>query len=340
MREPTQLTADLLEQIDRCGLNDCRLSKQATGKADAVRNLRRGIRPQADTVEALCRALGLEIRLVKTAERKSRSAENATPPTRFSKTTRLRVQTWDSHDGNGMLRNRRKTGTAPAPENWDDLHAFYAIAPDDQLANTGIRHGDVCLISPHAALTDDTLAWFRKSDGAETIGWLAKRRTEGYEIARWTSNPAPTVQLLKVTEVYERGPIVAIYETTPRDNRLLQPKPAWTPDAAGRLWLKAIIDDKPELKAFLDTMQDAVLQVTATAALLTILKTQGVITGAEADEVPEALEILTRGIPDRVRKALLEASRTATKTPAGAATPTPAPRTLARQRRKREPAAP
>lgn len=53
----------LLDLVDRSGLSDCRLSLLATGSTKTVRRLRRGSMPRLDTLEALCRALGVRIRV-------------------------------------------------------------------------------------------------------------------------------------------------------------------------------------------------------------------------------------------------------------------------------------
>ena len=54
----------LLDLIDRSGVSDRGLSMLATGKADTVRNMRRGATPQLDTFEALCRVLGFQLQMV------------------------------------------------------------------------------------------------------------------------------------------------------------------------------------------------------------------------------------------------------------------------------------
>ena len=54
----------LLDLIDRSGVSDRGLSLLATGKADTVRNMRRGATPQLDTFEALCRVLGFQLQMV------------------------------------------------------------------------------------------------------------------------------------------------------------------------------------------------------------------------------------------------------------------------------------
>ena len=53
----------LLETINRSGVSDRRLSLVATGSADTIRNMRRGSSPRLDSLEALCRVLGLRLQI-------------------------------------------------------------------------------------------------------------------------------------------------------------------------------------------------------------------------------------------------------------------------------------
>ena len=54
----------LLELIGRSGVSDRQLSLLATGSADTVRNMRRGSSPRLDSLEALCRVLGVRLEMV------------------------------------------------------------------------------------------------------------------------------------------------------------------------------------------------------------------------------------------------------------------------------------
>lgn len=51
----------LLDLIDRSGVSDRHLSILATGSSDTVRNIRRGSSPRLDSLEAICRVLGLRL---------------------------------------------------------------------------------------------------------------------------------------------------------------------------------------------------------------------------------------------------------------------------------------
>ena len=54
----------LLDLIDRSGLSDRKISLLATGSTNAVREIRRGVSPRLDTLEALCHALGVRLETV------------------------------------------------------------------------------------------------------------------------------------------------------------------------------------------------------------------------------------------------------------------------------------
>ena len=57
-------TKHLLDLIDGSGVSDRHLSLIATGNPNTVRNIRRGTVPRLDTLEALCRVLGLRLEMV------------------------------------------------------------------------------------------------------------------------------------------------------------------------------------------------------------------------------------------------------------------------------------
>ena len=54
----------LLDLIDRSGVSDRKISLLATGSTNAVREIRRGTTPRLDTLEALCRVLGVRLKTV------------------------------------------------------------------------------------------------------------------------------------------------------------------------------------------------------------------------------------------------------------------------------------
>ena len=60
----TDLRQRFLDLIDRSRASDRQLSLLATSSADTVRNIRRGSSPRLDSLEAICRVLGVRIQLV------------------------------------------------------------------------------------------------------------------------------------------------------------------------------------------------------------------------------------------------------------------------------------
>lgn len=54
----------LLDLIDRSGMSDREISRSATGSNGIVQAIRRGASPRLDTLEALCRALGVRLETV------------------------------------------------------------------------------------------------------------------------------------------------------------------------------------------------------------------------------------------------------------------------------------
>ena len=52
----------LLDLIDHSGVSDRQISLLATNSPDTVRNMRRGICPRLDTIEALCRCTRFAVR--------------------------------------------------------------------------------------------------------------------------------------------------------------------------------------------------------------------------------------------------------------------------------------
>ena len=155
-RHHTRATTELLALISNCGLSDRKVSILATGSADTVRNLRRGASPRCNTMEALCSVLGVEARLKPTMGPTRSETEQARPETSFDDGTQLPVRRWAGRTVDGILEESAGT-SAPAPEGWNDLHAFYRVAVGNELQPAGIRGGDVCLISPAAELRRDTM---------------------------------------------------------------------------------------------------------------------------------------------------------------------------------------
>ena len=71
---------ELLKTIRKAGISDRQLSMIATGSTDTVRNIRRGANPRADTLEALCNAIGLELHIGPPREQDDVATQASEPP--------------------------------------------------------------------------------------------------------------------------------------------------------------------------------------------------------------------------------------------------------------------
>ena len=63
MQEETNLRAKLLARVDESGISDRKVSVLATNGDSTIRSMRRGGNPTANTIDAICRTLGMEIRI-------------------------------------------------------------------------------------------------------------------------------------------------------------------------------------------------------------------------------------------------------------------------------------
>ena len=252
-----RLHKQLLALIDASPLRDRKISMIACGSPDTIRNIRRGATPRADTVEKLCRVLGMELRLERRSEYDAAAAKNAQPLTRFHTTAALQLRSWSCWNRDGALSGPQPPGSAPAPEDCGDPHAFYARLPPGRLEPAGIDAEDVCLVSPCAALRPDTRGWFRKRDGSETAGWIAAMDTGGFTITGWTAGkgngtPTPVHERLSRDEIGDRGAITAVYEALPAPGASLGPKAPWEPGPAATLWRIATLENNTRLAGLLE----------------------------------------------------------------------------------------
>ena len=113
------IRSQLLAAVRKSRLSERRLSMAATGSSDTLRNVRRGAQPRVDTVEALCRVLGLEVQLgpglLPPAED---DAVPVRPPTEFTAALELPVYEWVDRSEEGYLRRHNDKDRAPAPWTW------------------------------------------------------------------------------------------------------------------------------------------------------------------------------------------------------------------------------
>ena len=308
MKRHTELTSRLLEQIDRSALSDRQVSLRATGKPDTVRNIRRGANPRSDTANAICEALRLEMRI----ERVDDPIDNAPrPETRFDESNQLPVRTWEDPGEKPAAEGPQKNRTAPAPENWADPHAFYAVMRGRGLEPARVENGEVCLVSPAAALPVDTLAWLSRTDGTETAGWLADTTPDAFGVVRWTGagerEPAtPVLERVGRDQTRERGAISAVYTTLPTACAAMRPKPAWTPGPAATLWRTATIDGNETLGKLLEAVNQAAAQVDEMFDRVRRYRREGAISHADARLFARAATLRLKQFRDSLRERLEE----------------------------------
>lgn len=301
MRQHGPLITELLERIDNSHLSDRKVSMLATDTPDTVRNMRRGANPRLDTLDRICRSLGLEVHLEPSRNVAPASRSASIRKTLFDKTTILPVRTWNGVSTDGTLTEARETGTAPAPNGWNDPHGFYAIPRNAHLEIAGIEDGDACLVSPATALPVDARAWFRKLDGSETIGWVAGVTTDGFQLVRYapdaedrTATPVPQVVTIRRNEINERGAILAVFETVPTGEGPLEPEPPWIPDAASWLWQSSFINGNPTLRTVIDSMEHPIARLDSIVDMLRKLREDGAISAAETRRIHDAIETVVR----------------------------------------------
>ena len=204
-QRPVSIRAQLLAaSVAESGLSDRQLSVLATGSTDrltsidTIRNLRRGAAPRADTLEALCRVLGLSLRLAP-GEDESRTraqgapsqsddlTENALarrPLSRFSDTVTLPVRHLADDSPDCEVR-REESKRAAAPEDLTDEQAFYVRIAGKSMLPSDIWPNDYCLVSPCERFEAGKAVWLRHRTGAETIKWLLRLPADAYDLGAW-----------------------------------------------------------------------------------------------------------------------------------------------------------
>ena len=308
MKRHAQLTSRLLEQIDRSALTDRQVSLRATATPDTVRNMRRGANPRSDTTNAVCEALGLEMRLERVGDPLEKAPR---PETRFDESNQLPVRTWEDPGAKPPAEGPQKNRTAPAPEHWADPHAFYAVMRGRGLEPAHVESGEVCLVSPAAALPVDTLAWLSRTDGTETAGWLADTTPDAFGLVRWTRGgerePAtPVLERVGRDQTRERGAITAVYTTLPRARTPMRPKAAWTPGPAARLWRAATINGNETLGKLLEAVDQAGAQVDEMFDRLRGYRRKGTVSQADTRLLVGAATLRPQQFTDRLREGLEE----------------------------------
>ncbi len=286
----------------------------ACGSPDTIRNFRRGASPHADTLEKLCRVLGMELRLDRRSEYDARMAKSAQPPTRFDATAALQLRSWSCWNRDGTLSGPQPPTSAPAPEDCSDPHAFYARLPPGRLEPAGIEAKDICLVSPCAALRPDTRGWFRKRNGSETAGWIAAMDAGGFTVAGWAAgkgNGTATAvhERLSRDEISDRGGITAVYEALPAPGASLRPKTPWGPGPAATLWRSATLENNTRLAALLEEIEQNQARISKVGDLI-----QGWIASKAIS--PRYGTILVNALDQRIREVLHRMENENTAAPA------------------------
>ena len=258
----------LLDAVRKSRLSERRLSQLATGANDTIRNIRRGALPRADTLEALCEVLGLEIQIAPGLTPPcDQTAAVPRPPTEFSTRRQLPTYRWTHPSEAGY--QPHASHTAPAPVGLLDDHAFYVQMPDVSMVPAHIWKDDYCLISPAAQLQVDQRGWFRRAAGRETIRWVMRLPSGGYDLAAWdldqeeaVGHQKPSAVHWRREDVIDRGVVVAVYRRKPTTEKPQEPVRDWRPDALAELSRAALFSEQfRKVEAEIDRAVAAVEQM-------------------------------------------------------------------------------
>ena len=292
----------LLAAVRKSRLSERRLSMEATGSSDTLRNIRRGAHPRVNTLEAICRVLGLKVQLAPGLVPPTEDDVVAVhPPTVFTEALELPVYEWTDRSEEGYLRRSNDRDRAPAPVDMPDEQAFYLRVPDGSMVRARIAQGDYCLVSPFAALEVDQRAWFRHPTGRETIWWIMRLSVAGFDLGAWylgeRNDPRPTRVHWKRDEVVDRGVVLDVYKERPTVKKRLQPRPDWRPDARAELFRAGLCSD--ELSTVSEVLDEAVSVMEE--AEVQIKRLAG--TGATSDSHAELiLRVLDESLDNSLRR--------------------------------------
>ena len=293
----------LLAAVRKSHLSERKLSMLATGSSDTLRNVRRGASPRVDTLEALCRVLGLEVQICPgLLAPKENDVVAVSTPTEFTGALELPVYEWADRSEAGYVRRRHDGDTAPAPVGTTDERAFYLRMPDGSMARALIAQSDYCLVSPHAQLEVDQRGWFRGPKGHETVNWVMRISAAGYDLGAWRlderNHQKPTRVHWKQDDVVDRGAVLAVYKDRPTVGKPLQPAADWRPDARAELFRAGLFSD--ELSAVSEVIEEAVSAVVEAEMRIKLLA------GTGAPSAPHArliLRIIDESLDDSLRRA-------------------------------------
>ena len=296
------IRAKLLAAIETSGLSERKLSVRATGGPDAVRNLRRGSMPRADTLERLCQALELDLQITPAPKLPNEDAMPApVRPTEFTGNRELPVYEWTDPSEEGYLRRPEEPSRAPAPSDVSDEQAFYVRMPDDSMVPAEIWKGAYCLVSPFAPVQVDQRMWFRARTGRETIKWVLRLTPDGFYLGAWdldeNYHQTPAATFWKREDVVERGGVDAAYREQPAASKVLAPHANWRPGPLADLWRSAQFSDP--LKAMADQLDKVVSVVGKLEKEFKLLAVTGKISDSQSRQVLRALD---RNLGDAVER--------------------------------------
>ena len=284
----------LLAVVDDSPLSDRKLSMLATATPDTIRNIRRGAAPRADTLEALCAVLGVDLHFGPRLQTEPNTFPSR-PPTRFSAEMTLPVRRWAECSVEGYLSRPDDSDQAPAPEALTDQHAFYAQVSGPCMVPGGIGADDYCLISPFAQLEGDQRAWFRKRTGEEAIRWVMRLPPEVLDLGAWEPPDAGGHQKLVAdrwahADVVDRGVVLEVYHERPSVERPLLPAPGWRPDSIAELWRSTVFSSDKQLEAAAAQVDQAASVLEETEMQLKRLAARGALSKSQHAKLLRALE--------------------------------------------------
>ena len=207
---------------------------------EAIRSVIRGRSPTYSRLVEICNAVGLKL-IIRAGGASEHDQHGTVSPSgraaslhgklsELSTTRRLRVRIASE---NGSWKTHIDNGDAAAPEGLADPQAFYVVADDESLAPAGIRKGDHVLVSPNGQIGRDTLIWLQRSDGRESLRWLAHWWAGGFETLYWTSTstennrPELHAEQVRLAETARQGTVVAVYGGRPSTRRPAMQRVRW-----------------------------------------------------------------------------------------------------------------
>ena len=283
------IRSQLLAAVERSRLSERKLSQLATGSSDTIRNVRRGAAPRVDTLEALCRTLGLEVRI---RPGPLPPYEDTLPRTEFTGSRELPIHELTEPSEKGYLRGPEDPDRAPAPSDLSDEQAFYLRMPDHSMVPARIAMNSLCLVYPLDQLQVDHRAWFRDRTGRETIRWVMRISADGFDLGAWDldegGHAKPAAVHWRLEDVVGRGVVVAVYREKPVATQTLEPVAKWRPDPASELWRAGLFSDA--IRELARKLDETVSALEETDRLIRLRAETGEISEFHATQILRVLD--------------------------------------------------